>query len=433
MRIWLKKRLPLAAGFFGALCLTGPQWGGSYEGAMVVDGVLALLWALVRCYLAAALWARALDPGLLEKGKSLRRLTPLALTWLVTTQCIAALGSLMPLAAELWAGEPWLEAIYPHGQLIWTAFSLAGWLPALLAAALWYRLRGGRVPGRCWARAALGALIWALALWGLRVAADALGLSDACLAALVLDGLALAGPALLLADMAACLPPLSQAEASGRWSGLFALLWAPAVWFFTRYGFALRMLEAVADYGSARDWALMPLDLMGDVVQAAALWLFAALCAARRLGRPLSQRDFWRCWPAGLVAVAAALAHSACMFPLQEAIYAGEYQVLPCLGWVGVSLLGQTMGLACAIWTACALLHARPLPYRRLLLLPVGLTLVELVILLASYGLALHPGGFSFGMSLAVQLPFEGLIGFHGLVLAWAVGIKLQRQVKKSL
>ena len=121
------------------------------------------------------------------------------------------------------------------------------------------------------------------------------------------------------------------------------------------------------------------------------------------------------------------------MFPLQEAIYAGEYQVLPCLGWVGVSLLGQTMGLACAIWTACALLHARPLPYRRLLLLPLGLTLAELVILLASYGLALHPGGFSFGMSLAVQLPFEGLVGFHGLVLAWAVGIKLQRQVKKSL
>ncbi|MFR1759731.1 MAG: hypothetical protein ACLSX2_08505, partial [Christensenellaceae bacterium] len=59
--------------------------------------------------------------------------------------------------------------------------------------------------------------------------------------------------------------------------------------------------------------------------------------------------------------------------------------------------------------------------------------LAELVILLASYGLALHPGGFSFGMSLAVQLPFGGLVGFHGLVLAWAVGIKLQRQVKKSL
>ncbi len=428
MKGWLKRRLPLAAGFFGALCLTGPQWGGSYEGAAVVDGILALIWALVRCYLAAALWTRTLDPALLGGRHSLWRLTPLALVWLVTTQCIASLGSLMPLAAEIWAGEPWLEAIYPHGQLIWTALSLAGWLPALLAAALWYRLRGGHVPGRRWAGTALGLLLWALALWGLRVTADALGLSDACLVALVLDGLSMAGPALLLADLATGLTPLSQAQIPARWSRLLGLLWAPAVWFFTQYGFALRMLEAVADYGAARDWLVMPLDILGDVAQGAALWLFAALCAARRRGIPLSRRDFWRCWPAAVVAVAAQLAHLACMFPLQEAIYAGEYQVLPCLGWVGVSLLGQTLGLACAIGVACALLHAKPVPYKRLLLLPVGLTLAELVVLLASYGLALHPAGFSFGMSLAVQLPYDRLIAFHGLVLAWAVGIRTNQE-----
>lgn len=424
MRGWLRKRVPLAAGFFGALCLTGPQWGGSYEGAMVVDGLLALIWALARCYLAAALWTKALDPALLGGRRSLWRLTPLAVVWLITAQCIAGLGSLMPLAAELWAGEPWLEAIYPHGQLIWTALSLAGWLPALLAGMLWYKLRGGRIPGRRWAATVLGAVVWALLLWGLRVAADALAISDACFTALILDALSLAGPALLLADLAVSLAPLSQGETPARWSGLLSLLWAPAVWFFTQYGFALRMLEAVADYGSARDWVMLPLDILGDTAQAAALWLFVALCAARCLGRPLSQRDFWRCWPAALLAVTAALAHSACLFPLQEAIYAAEYQVLPCLGWVGVSLLGQTMGMACAIWTACALLHVKPLPYRRLLLIPLGLTLAELVILLASYGLALHPGGFSFGMSLAVQLPYEGLIGFHGLVLAWAVGVR---------
>ena len=83
----------------------------------------------------------------------------------ITTQCIAGLGSLMPLVAELWAGEPWLEAIYPHGQLIWTALSLAGWLPALLAGMLWYKLRGGRIPGRRWAATILGAVAWALILW----------------------------------------------------------------------------------------------------------------------------------------------------------------------------------------------------------------------------------------------------------------------------
>ncbi len=275
-----------------------PNWGGSYEGAMVVDGLLAFIWALARCYLAAALWTKALDPALLGGRRSLWRLTPLAVIWLITTQCIAGLGSLMPLAAELWAGEPWLEAIYPHGQLIWTALSLAGWLPALLAGMLWYKLRGGRIPGRRWAAAILGAVAWALILWGLRVAADALAISDACLTALVLDALSLAGPALLLADLAVSLAPLSQGETPTRWSGLLSLLWAPAVWFFTQYGFALRMLEAVADYGSVRDWVMLPLDVLGDVAQAAALWLFVALCAARCLGRPLSQRDFGRCWPA---------------------------------------------------------------------------------------------------------------------------------------
>lgn len=142
---------------------------------MVMDGLLALIWALARCYLAVALWTKALDPALLGGRRSLWRLTPLAVVWLITAQCIAGLGSLMPLAAELWAGEPWLEAIYPHGQLIWTALSLAGWLPALLAGMLWYKLRGGRIPGRRWAATVLGAVVWALLLWGLRVAADALG------------------------------------------------------------------------------------------------------------------------------------------------------------------------------------------------------------------------------------------------------------------
>ena len=84
MRGWLRKRMPLAAGFFGAFCLTGPQWGGSYEGAMVVDGLLAFIWALARCYLAAALWTKTLDPALLGGRRSFWRLTPLAVIWLIT-------------------------------------------------------------------------------------------------------------------------------------------------------------------------------------------------------------------------------------------------------------------------------------------------------------------------------------------------------------
>lgn len=35
---------------------------------MVVDGLLAFIWALARCYLAAALWTKALDPALLGAG-----------------------------------------------------------------------------------------------------------------------------------------------------------------------------------------------------------------------------------------------------------------------------------------------------------------------------------------------------------------------------
>jgi hypothetical protein len=405
----------LLVGLFGALCLIGPQWGGSYDGAWIVDGVLALALAAARSLLLAGLVAWAAEPELLEGKRGWLRLLPLALGLLAATQVVASLGTVMPLVAQQYAGEAWLEAIYPHGQLIWVALALTGWALAVMIVWLWTRKRAHPVPARALGKSLLALAIWAVVLWGLKVLADELDVEDGALVALVLDGLTLAGPAFILAAM------VGQPRGDGgRWRGVFAFLWAPALWFFSQYGVLLRMPEALADYGVTRSAALLPLDIAGDAIRVAALALYAALAMLPSGERPLPIKKLWRLWPVAVVVLLMELGFGYHLFSLEEAIYAGEYQVVSTLLWVGAAILWQTLTLAAAMLIAALCLKRRPMPWR-VLPLSAGMTALELVILLVSYGFALHPAGYSFGMALAVQLPYSRMIGLHALVLA-AVG-----------
>jgi hypothetical protein len=289
---------------------------------------------------------------------------------------------------------------------------------AILTIVLWYKANNGNLP-RGVVLKTLGLLIvWAVLLWGLKLAFDALALSDACLLALIADLFTLLGPALILCYLVGRLSPLSEAKASDGWERVFSLLWVPALWFFTRYTFALQKLTVLVNYDKTRSIALLPLDLAGDMICIAALWILTTFAACQRARIPLTFKNLLKTWPSFLLLLVMEIAYADNIYFLETALNIYQYEVLPVLAMICASIAFQMVTLALPMALSHRLLGQHRAPWLALGFTVLGLTLLEGIILLASFGLVLDANNSSIGASMAKELPFPYLAAFHTLIIA---------------